>query len=836
MDFQSLSRRELQALCKKNKIPANMTNVAMADSLKSLETVKGIDEVLQACESGIAQLSIEPGVRLEEASPFLPPTGGRSTRRKNAAKEETSRHLTQTTMAEYADESQVDAFETPVAPQTNRKKKGQIASACRKMDSLLKECAQEEKKDALLTPAPSGFTSRRRSTAEDSAVKQVQGTRRSARLAEKSAKLMKETGNENPVFSKKDLFTDGQELKLKLKESLDGLDEISGVTDVSASINLEVNSAKKDEAHVDSAKKQEIATGVEPAPTFSVAKQDLNESWGVEIKKREVGSHNLDFTVVDAVTIVEEKPNKKLQSEVPCDTQVAPTVEEVELVSPSEGELSDSETDEAQETDGSDVTETSKTKMTQIGVEKVEESTYEDPGPEDEAADECEDDFAFSENEDSDPKEVTPSGVNEEVLEHNTDINGNSSETESNPDESDSINSEESTKSNDSLAVMPSDHGLISEEDDAINGDVILQVDEKILVKDKQLELEQSAKLVSPGTMLEDAGADEIVQPEDNVKTVDQVVLGAANYPSDAPSSEEPVDASLRIPPVRASAIKKRTLVAASDNKENIDSGSKTTRTKERSKVVKEVAPKLDDHAMNQLVNEIKKLDMKEGGNEVTATARPALQPLPENQGLEPEPAFSEEDARGALEISASTGKFWLDWEKLRSILSYYLKQVWGEYSEAKMTTEQQTSLLGETFQELVKRLDDVIHSFDEGPPFTLQRLCEILLSARSIYPKLSKLSLALEKNLLVTSTLKISSDPYPLTTEQNSNGPYEGNGNALPQNNAVENGVEASPVEDRDEVMAEAQEAEVGEDTTMEMETIDDIVKSTEANSTPKV
>ncbi|KAG5403313.1 hypothetical protein IGI04_009432 [Brassica rapa subsp. trilocularis] len=36
--------------------------------------------------------------------------------------------------------------------------------------------------------------------------------------------------------------------------------------------------------------------------------------------------------------------------------------------------------------------------------------------------------------------------------------------------------------------------------------------------------------------------------------------------------------------------------------------------------------------------------------------------------------------------------------------------------------------------------------SFDEGPPFTLQRLCEILLAARSIYPKLSKLDLALEK------------------------------------------------------------------------------------------
>lgn len=211
---------------------------------------------------------------------------------------------------------------------------------------------------------------------------------------------------------------------------------------------------------------------------------------------------------------------------------------------------------------------------------------------------------------------------------------------------------------------------------------------------------------------------------------------------------------------------------------------------------------------------------------------------LPNHGGLDPEPAFSEEEVRSALEISISTGKFWLDWEKLKSILSYHLKQVLTEYPEAKMTTEQQTTSLGETFQELVKRLDDALHCFDEGPPFTLQRLCEILLSARSIYPKLSKLCLALEKNLLVTSTLQVSCDPYPLASEQNSNGSYEGNGNALPQNNAVENGVVAPPVEDRDEVMADAQEAEVAEDMIMEMETIDDddVVKPTEANPTPKI
>ncbi|GAB2209670.1 hypothetical protein Droror1_Dr00026891 [Drosera rotundifolia] len=36
MDFQSMKRRELQALCKRNKIPANMTNLVMANALQAL--------------------------------------------------------------------------------------------------------------------------------------------------------------------------------------------------------------------------------------------------------------------------------------------------------------------------------------------------------------------------------------------------------------------------------------------------------------------------------------------------------------------------------------------------------------------------------------------------------------------------------------------------------------------------------------------------------------------------------------------------------------------------------------------------------------------------------
>ncbi|KAG2293608.1 hypothetical protein Bca52824_040277 [Brassica carinata] len=71
MDFHSLLRRDLQFLCKRNKIPAKMTNLAMADALKSLETNDA--NVLQSPAS-VAKLP--------------PSTAARTTRRKTAMKAE----------------------------------------------------------------------------------------------------------------------------------------------------------------------------------------------------------------------------------------------------------------------------------------------------------------------------------------------------------------------------------------------------------------------------------------------------------------------------------------------------------------------------------------------------------------------------------------------------------------------------------------------------------------------------------------------------------------------------------------------------------------------------
>ncbi|PIN03637.1 hypothetical protein CDL12_23837 [Handroanthus impetiginosus] len=296
MDFHRLARRELQTLCKKNKIPANMTNVAMADALKALEIVEGIEEFLQPCQSETAQSSIESSARSEVTSPYVPPTGGRSTRRRNVLKEEPetakpttrSRRMTRMTVVKDPDASQVDATETPAAMARTTRKKASMASACRKMDSQLKECVEEEKKDATMTPAPLGVTSRRRAVKEESAFKRVYSTRRSVRLAEKSAGLLKEVENENPGPLKKDLFAqDHENVEMNLTGNSDDLDGVSGITGVDENTNVEENSEKKDEVEVVSAQKQDVSL-VSEGETVSTGEDEIGHHFEADGSKPEM--------------------------------------------------------------------------------------------------------------------------------------------------------------------------------------------------------------------------------------------------------------------------------------------------------------------------------------------------------------------------------------------------------------------------------------------------------------------------------------------------------------------------------------------------------------------
>ncbi|CAI9087374.1 OLC1v1021431C1 [Oldenlandia corymbosa var. corymbosa] len=200
---------------------------------------------------------------------------------------------------------------------------------------------------------------------------------------------------------------------------------------------------------------------------------------------------------------------------------------------------------------------------------------------------------------------------------------------------------------------------------------------------------------------------------------------------------------------------------------------------------------------------------------------------------IEGQHEISEEEIRRILEMIAATGKFWHEWAKLKGMLSFYLNKILSQYPEAKLTSEQQISSLGETFLELVKRLDDALCSFIEGPPFTLQRLCEILLAATSIYPKLSKLALALEKNLSVTSMLTITKDPSPSAFEPHRLATVEAEvENSSTKPDMLQNGNGQPLAGDSDEVMTEVEETRVDEAMTMDMESIEETVEPSDSNT----
>ncbi|MQL76929.1 hypothetical protein Taro_009340 [Colocasia esculenta] len=193
----------------------------------------------------------------------------------------------------------------------------------------------------------------------------------------------------------------------------------------------------------------------------------------------------------------------------------------------------------------------------------------------------------------------------------------------------------------------------------------------------------------------------------------------------------------------------------------------------------------------------------------------------------EPKLNMNSEEIREIMEVIAATGKFWHEWDTLKSFLSFRLKQALAEYSESQMDSgigSQQGSIPGETYAELVTRLDEALLSFTEGPPFTLQRLCEILLAPRSIYPKLSKLALALEKaysteNLLVTSTLTRCTDPYPVPGAEKQPEPGVSGKQAQEPSHPVLAGAENSAGGDGDEEMAEAETEEANTDKRQKIE-----------------
>ncbi|KAL6008246.1 hypothetical protein ACLOJK_033752 [Asimina triloba] len=97
MDFHALSRKDLQTLCKKNSIRANLTNAAMADALQALELVEGIEDiVLDPMTETAADVSQQSPMGESLRSVNVPRTGGRTSTRRKPMKESGSKEPEET--------------------------------------------------------------------------------------------------------------------------------------------------------------------------------------------------------------------------------------------------------------------------------------------------------------------------------------------------------------------------------------------------------------------------------------------------------------------------------------------------------------------------------------------------------------------------------------------------------------------------------------------------------------------------------------------------------------------------------------------------------------------
>ncbi|KAG6655745.1 hypothetical protein I3843_05G212600 [Carya illinoinensis] len=331
MDFHSLARKELQALCKKNKIPANITNVAMADALHALQHVEGLEEILNPSNSVLSKSTGEAVIGL----PDIPRTACRTSTRRKPIKEESeisqtltrSRRGTNGRIPKDIDQENNDANApiTPAGP--NSRRRAPAASACRNIEKQLREDDENEKIEAQgrndVPKTPAITSSRRRAPNApahtkletqngDTSVQRVYSTRRSVRLLEQNMEKLSimENGKEEPAKAD-DLFEEPSNTSQRPEVSVELEKNISGVNKQTRS---EVDSEKNDDSEVSSDPKSIGSPETGRESEVDVKDKDKSDDeYEVDVlkSKQELGTRiSDDLGVVEASNAIDEALNE----------------------------------------------------------------------------------------------------------------------------------------------------------------------------------------------------------------------------------------------------------------------------------------------------------------------------------------------------------------------------------------------------------------------------------------------------------------------------------------------------------------------------------------------
>ncbi|XP_023549683.1 uncharacterized protein LOC111808107 isoform X2 [Cucurbita pepo subsp. pepo] len=319
MDFHSLSRRELQTLCKRNKIPANITNVAMADALSALPLVEGIDEFLSSERSGVP----ESPMKGEVVSSEIPRTELRTSTRRKAVKDDPITTRTRRAAAargtEESENRDLNVTLTTPSLRSSRRITAGASSACKKVDFQMTVDEEEdndldhEKPVIENTPAvpksqkrvAGASTSKRTQTRNNGAMEpRVYSTRRSVRLLEQTMESLS-------------LAEDRKMEPITVHMSFDEMPNSAGPVKEETKLEVESNNTDKSESKLD--EDLELETNEQEKNEMEEPQMDPDDSMkcsadSVEISAEEINdsdklsldSEDVDLTLVHHSSIEEE--------------------------------------------------------------------------------------------------------------------------------------------------------------------------------------------------------------------------------------------------------------------------------------------------------------------------------------------------------------------------------------------------------------------------------------------------------------------------------------------------------------------------------------------------
>nr|CAB3265113.1 serine/threonine-protein phosphatase 4 regulatory subunit 2-A [Phallusia mammillata] len=120
------------------------------------------------------------------------------------------------------------------------------------------------------------------------------------------------------------------------------------------------------------------------------------------------------------------------------------------------------------------------------------------------------------------------------------------------------------------------------------------------------------------------------------------------------------------------------------------------------------------------------------------------------------------------LKHVAKTGDIVFSWEKVQQIFIHKLKLVLNEFYQSSpyKGSKVNPNLENDKFEDMRERVVQLAADFD-CPPFTFQRLCELVTDPKRNYTKCEKFIRAMEKNLMVVSPWSYSSRRTSESSEQ---------------------------------------------------------------------